>query len=52
MGFASICEIIEYSLDTIFKMNTQAGGLSDTMQDMIDALIGSVIMIIYYIRKI
>ena len=38
MGFASICEIIEYSLDTIFKMNTQAGGLSDTMQDMIDAL--------------
>ena len=52
MGFASICEIIEYSLDTIFKMNTQTGGLRDTMQDMIDALMGSVIMIIYYIRKI
>ena len=52
MGFASICEINEYALETMFKMNTQAGGLSDTMQDMIDALIGSVIMIIYYIRKI
>ena len=31
MGFASICEIVEYSLDTIFKMNTQQGGLTDTI---------------------
>ena len=52
MGFASICEIVEYSLDTIFKMNTQQGGLTDTMNDMIDALLGSIIMIIYYIKKI
>lgn len=52
MGFASICEIIEYGLDTIFKMNTQKGGLPDTMQDMIDSLLGCIIMIIYYIRKI
>ena len=52
MGFASICEIVEYSLDTIFKMNTQQGGLTDTMNDMIDALFGSIIMIIYYIKKI
>ena len=52
MGFASICEIVEYSLDTIFKMNTQQGGLTDTMIDMIDALFGSIIMIIYYIKKI
>lgn len=52
MGFASVCEIVEYSLDTIFKMNTQQGGLTDTMHDMIDALFGSVIMILYYIRKI
>ena len=52
MGFASVCEIIEYTLDTSFKMNTQKGGLTDTMHDMIDALIGSILMIIYYIRKI
>lgn len=52
MGFASICEIIEYFLDTLFKMNTQKGGLKDTIHDMIDALIGSILMIIYYIRKI
>ena len=52
MGFASICEIVEYSLDTLFKMDTQKGGLTDTMHDMIDALIGSILMIIYYIRKI
>lgn len=52
MGFASVCEIIEYSLDTFFKMNTQKGGLTDTMQDMIDALFGSIIMIVYYIKKI
>lgn len=51
MGFASICEIVEYSLDTIFKMNTQQGGLTDTMNDMIDALFGSIIMIVYYIKK-
>lgn len=52
MGFASICEIVEYSLDTLFKMETQKGGLIDTMHDMIDALIGTILMIIYYIRKI
>lgn len=52
MGFASICEIIEYYLDTLFKMNTQQGGLTDTMHDMRDALLGSLIMIIYYIKNI
>lgn len=51
MWFASVCEIIEYSLDTLFKMNTQQGGLTDTIHDMIDALFGSIIMIIYYIKK-
>lgn len=52
MGFASICEIIEYLLDTIFKTSTQKGGLTDTMHDMIDALLGSIIMLVYYIRKL
>ena len=52
MGFASVFEIIEYTLDTVFKMSTQKGGLKDTMQDMIDALLGCSIMIIYYIKNI
>ena len=51
MGVASICEISEYLLDTYANMKTQAGGLKDTMQDMIDAFFGASIMIIYYYRK-
>ncbi|MGL5316154.1 MAG: hypothetical protein ACRC92_23050 [Peptostreptococcaceae bacterium] len=51
MGIASICEISEYLLDTIFKMQTQSGGLKDTMHDMIDALIGAIIMLIYLLKK-
>lgn len=52
MGISSICEIVEYLLDTIFKMETQVGGLKDTMQDMIDSFLGGIIMIIYYLNKI
>lgn len=52
MGVSSICEVTEYTLDTVFKMKTQSGGLVDTMQDIIDALLGSIIMIGYYLRKI
>lgn len=52
MGIASIFEIVEYSMDTLFGMKTQVGGLKDTMQDMIDALLGGIIMIIYYINKL
>ncbi|MGL6106453.1 hypothetical protein [Romboutsia sp.] len=52
MGISSIFEIGEFVLDTVFKMNTQAGGLKDTMQDMIDSLLGGLIMITYYFRKI
>lgn len=51
MGISSICEISEYLLDTFSNMKTQSGGLKDTMLDMIDALLGATIMVIYYYRK-
>lgn len=51
MGISSICEIAEYLLDTYAHMETQVGGLKDTMQDMIDALLGGGIMIVYYYNK-
>ena len=52
MGISSIFEIVEYSMDTLFGANTQAGGLKDTMHDMIDSLLGGIIMVIYYINKL
>jgi len=51
IGISGIGELSEYTLDTLFNMDTQSGGLKDTMQDMIDALVGTFIMIIYYYKK-
>lgn len=51
LGVSGLCEIIEYLLDQFFNMTTQAGGLKDTMQDMIYAMTGAFLMVIYYIRK-
>ncbi|GKZ03761.1 hypothetical protein ANS017_05400 [Paraclostridium bifermentans] len=51
LGVSGLCEIVEYSLDKFFNMTTQAGGLKDTMQDMIYAMTGAFLMVIYYIRK-
>lgn len=51
MGISAICEICEYLLDVLFKMNTQSGGLKDTMIDLMDALCGAFFMIVYYYRK-
>jgi hypothetical protein len=51
IGISGIGELSEYILDTLFNMDTQPGGLKDTMQDMIDALVGAFIMIIYYYKK-
>ena len=51
MGVSAVCELYEYILDVLFNMNTQPGGLKDTMQDMINALIGALIMITYYYKK-
>ena len=52
IGISGFFEIIEYTLDTVFGKHTQVGGLKDTMQDMIDALVGSLIMSVYFFRKI
>ncbi len=51
MGVASLWEIAEFFLDTYFGMNMQVGGLKDTIIDMIDALVGTVIMIPFIIKK-
>lgn len=51
MGVASLWEIMEFSLDNILGTHTQIGGLEDTIIDMVDALIGAIISIPYFIRK-
>lgn len=51
LGVSGLCEIVEYLLDRFFNMTTQSGGLKDTMQDMMYAMTGAFLMIIYYIRK-
>lgn len=51
LGVSGLCEIVEYLLDRFFNMTTQAGGLKDTMQDIMYAMTGAFLMIIYYIRK-
>ncbi|MGL5330349.1 MAG: hypothetical protein ACRDD7_13855 [Peptostreptococcaceae bacterium] len=51
MGVASMWEILEFLLDTFFNMNTQAGGLDDTMIDMIDGLIGTIMMMPYIYKR-
>ncbi|SCH40845.1 MULTISPECIES: hypothetical protein [unclassified Romboutsia] len=52
MGIASMWEILEFTIDSLFGMHTQIGGLKDTMIDMIDALIGSIISIPYFTLKL
>ena len=52
MGIASIWELIEFGLDRYLGFDCQAGGLTDTMFDILDFLIGSVIATIYYYFKI
>lgn len=52
MGIASIWELIEFGLDRYLGFDCQAGGLTDTMFDILDCLIGSAIATIYYYFKI
>lgn len=52
LGISGFLEIIEYTLDVLFSKHTQSGGLKDTMQDMIDALVGGLIMSGYFFKKI
>lgn len=52
MGISNLCEITEFLLDVFGGLDTQSGGLTDTMVDMIDSLVGSIIMVPIVIRKI
>ncbi|MCR8746945.1 hypothetical protein [Romboutsia lituseburensis] len=52
MGVASLWEISEFFIDKFLGMHTQAGGLVDTMIDMIDALVGTIIMIPFIYKKL
>ncbi|MCC0700971.1 hypothetical protein KGF42_16575 [Clostridioides sp. ZZV15-6383] len=51
MGVASLWEIGEFLMDTFIGTTTQAGGLEDTMIDMVDALIGTTITIPFIVKK-
>ena len=52
MGIASIWELIEFGLDRYLGFDCQAGGLTDTMFDILDCLVGSIIATTYYYFKI
>lgn len=52
MGVASLWELMEFFIDKFLGLQCQAGGLVDTMMDMFDCLIGSIIIIPYYVRKV
>jgi len=52
MGGASLWELMEFSVDKFLGMNCQAGGLVDTMIDTFDCLIGTIIMIPYYVKQL
>ncbi len=52
IAVAGLWEIMEFSMDTLLRLHTQAGGLTDTMMDMIDGLIGAIIMIPFTMKKI
>lgn len=45
-------EIMEFGIDNILGMHTQAGGLNDTMIDMIDGLLGTIVMMPFAMKKI
>lgn len=52
LAVSNLWEILEFSLDVMFKINCQMGGLKDTMIDMIDGLIGTVIITPFLLRKL
>ena len=52
LGVGNLWEILEFSLDLLFKVNCQAGGLKDTMIDMIDGLIGTLIITPFLLQKL
>ena len=46
MAFAAAWEIYEFASDTFLHTTMQAGGLEDTIVDMLAALIGATIAVI------
>lgn len=46
LGFASLWEIYEYTSDTLWGTSMQAGGLEDTIIDMLAALMGAIIVLV------
>lgn len=52
MGVASLWEIMEFSIDNLFGMHTQIGGLNDTMIDMIDGLVGTIISMPFFLKSL
>ncbi len=52
LAIGNLWEVLEFTLDVLFKINCQAGGLKDTMVDMVDGLIGAVIITPFLIRKL
>ena len=52
MGCASVWEILEFGADNLLGLNMQAGGLSDTCFDMLDALIGCLLTLPYVYTRV
>lgn len=52
VAVAGFWEIGEFTMDNLLGTNTQVGGLTDTMIDMIDGLVGAVIMIPFIMNRI
>ena len=54
LSLGALWEIFEFSLDQIFLLNTQKGGLVDTMWDLIVDTIGAIVISIlgyFYLKK-
>ena len=52
VAIGNLWEVLEFVLDVMFKINCQAGGLNDTMVDMIDGIIGAIISLPFLLRKL
>ncbi|MEG2787769.1 MAG: hypothetical protein RR942_08105 [Romboutsia sp.] len=48
LAIGGLWEIAEFSIDSILGTNMQVGGLTDTMIDMVDSLIASILTISIY----
>ena len=48
LAVAGIWELLEFSIDALLATNMQVGGLKDTMHDMIDAILASIISVPFY----